>query len=149
VQVPLDNTGSTGNAHTHAHADLGGHYFGKKHKRVWSLIKSLGLEDQLMDYVTCFGDNPMGICRLENRVIDSRVSDCYFGIQGLDSTSPIGERIQLLLSLVKLILTTDAINGRYPWLSFNAKYLDSITLGELAETFYAPVWVRDLTISGF
>ncbi len=126
----------------------GAQYLGDEHTQLLGLIKELGLEGELLDFVPGFGPDPNAICRLKGRVVDVKVSEAYLGIQGLDRRAPLRDRLRLLSAMLHMDALCDEIDAEKPWKSPNAASLDQRSWTDLIRSFDLPDWFSDLLYVG-
>ncbi|MEZ4407120.1 MAG: neutral/alkaline non-lysosomal ceramidase N-terminal domain-containing protein [Polyangiales bacterium] len=129
-------------------ADVGAHYFGVKHRRVSALVRRLGLEHEVIDYVKSFGPDPAAVSDFAAGRSVYRVSDTYFSIQGIDARAPWGEQARFLTALYAVTALCHAVDGRRPERSLFATSLDAVTYEDLVDRLDPPGWFRELMIAG-
>jgi monoamine oxidase len=128
--------------------DVGAHYYGRNHRRVAELVSRLGLTDQVVDYVPSYGPDPTSVADFASKRVVTRLSDSWFGVQGIDARAPWAEQVKFLTGLLVVETLGNAIDVRYPGRSLLARKLDTLTYAEFVDMLALPEWFADLMRAG-
>lgn len=120
--------------------DLGGHYFGSKHRRVNALVDRLAKEDRI-DHVASFASNPACRSRASGQWKVSPRSEWYFDINGLSKDCPPSEHITILRSVAAFCALEKLVDVEHPWNTPMAKELDALTFQEWIDAQDLPSWI--------
>ncbi len=128
--------------------DLGAHYFGKDHRALMQLVETLGLQDQLIDYVPTFGEDPSSVFRIGGQTVTTRRSQTYFQIQGVDATAGAWDQLRFGTSLLTVSFLGHCVHLEEPWRTIGAQKLDAVSFGDFVRAQALPAWFSDLMYSG-
>jgi monoamine oxidase len=128
--------------------DVGAHFFGRDHRRVRELVRRLGLQSEVIDYVPSFGPDPTAVCDFHEKRVVTRVSDTYFNVQGIDARAPWAEQAKFLTALLTMSALCATVDGRRPEASLFARELDATTYAAFVDRFELPSWFADLMVAG-
>ena len=126
----------------------GAQFFGRDHRRVMELIDALGLRDQVLDYVAEFGDDPVSICDLAGGRHETRVSDTYFQIQGVNARAGLADQARFLAGLASLEGLGRLVDRNNPGASALGRRLDRMTFADYVNRQSLPAWFAELMYCG-
>lgn len=120
--------------------DLGGHYFGSKHRRVGALVDRL-MKGERVNHVASFAPNPACLSRTRGQWKVSPRAEWYFDINGLSKDCPPSEHVTILRSVAAFCALEKLIDVEHPWNTPMASGLDALTFQEWIDAQDLPSWI--------
>lgn len=132
-----------GRAYTRNGLDLGAHYFGAQHRRLYELAERLVPHD-LFNRASVYGANPAQRALLSGRWTLTTRQESFFDLQGLTKDCPPSEWAMIFRSIAEYVALESRVNLGAPWLTPDAHRLDSISFAEWIDGQVLVPWLREM-----
>jgi monoamine oxidase len=124
--------------------DLGAHYFGRRQVRVHALARRLLAPEQIYSHLRTYGEDPAFRCLLEGAWRSTTLQNSFLQMQGLDKDAPLYDRVSIFKSLALYLAFESLIDGRAPWKTPLARWLDRTTVRQWIERQRVPGWIKEM-----